>query len=76
MGLSNRQTETLLGFFDAHDQALRATYIKRKLILKDYKNPDVIIRDAINEGVLQVDSLVPVWLSLSEVGEEMWMALY
>ncbi len=76
MVLSERQKEILLDIFDHENEVLRAVHIKRKLVQSGFRISDRIIRDAINEGYLEINTLVPLWLQLSNHGIEKWVELY
>lgn len=74
--LSDRKLINLLDFFQTPNQTLRASYIKKRLMMRGYRVTERIVVDAINEGILIVRSLFPLKVSLSSEGRQIWRDLY
>jgi len=75
--LTDRAIDIILDLFETPEDALSYDYIKEQLKEHSYKKPDLIIRDLINEGILQIDELEPeMYLALTGYGEELWEEMY
>ncbi|MBE3120623.1 MAG: hypothetical protein IMZ58_00215 [Thermoplasmata archaeon] len=75
--LTDRAIDIILDLFETLEDALSYDYIKEQLKEHSYKKPDIVIRELINEGILQIDEFEPeMYLALTEYGEELWEEMY
>lgn len=79
MALSDRQIEIILGCFDDSANTTSTRYIIKTLRNEGFEYPERVIRDALLENLLYVDSIelsVEDWqnmmLALDEWGESLW----
>ena len=77
MSLQGDQKYFIVSLFEDIDTSYNASYLRRRLRNKyGYLEPNRIIRDAINEGILIVDTLAPLFLALSPIGVDIWRQMY
>lgn len=80
MTIQGNQREIIVGIFDEKHHSLSVEYILEMLKQKyDYKSPGRILKDAVQEGILYVDSITDdsiVYLALDDWGETIWDDLH
>lgn len=75
--LTDRAIDIILDLFETPEWAVSFDHIKEELKKHNYKRPDIVIRDLINEGILQIDKFEPeMYLALTKYGEELWEEMY
>ncbi len=79
MVLSNRQIGIILDCFDDIAETTSTSYIIKTLRDEGFKEPEKVVRDALLEGLLYVDSIElkindyqDMMLALDEWGESLW----
>lgn len=80
MALSDAQLDAVLDQYDSPNETLSTDYLVRNLKRDPYhySAPERIVRDAINDGYLYVDSVDRkgvVFLGLTDTGEHEWEEL-
>ncbi|HZY70208.1 MAG TPA: hypothetical protein VFF67_04420 [Thermoplasmata archaeon] len=77
MPLSDAQLDAILEQFDSEDETVAVDYLVKKLGSNPYgyKAPERVVRDAITDGYLYVDSIDKkgnTFLGLTDAGEHEW----
>jgi hypothetical protein len=75
--LTDRAIDILLDLFETPEWALSYEYIKDRFKEHGYRKPDRVIRDLVNEGILQIDTFEPELLfALTEYGIGLWEEMF
>ena len=77
LDLTDRAFDIILSLFKTYKWALSYGYIKDQFNKHGYPKPEGTIRDLVNEGILQIDSIEPeLYLALTEYGIGLWREVY
>ncbi|MFA4958144.1 MAG: hypothetical protein WC556_14340 [Candidatus Methanoperedens sp.] len=73
--LTDKQKETIVDKFDKSNTTFEIKFLIDELGKDGYEKPNRVIRDALLEGLLYVDTIddeFDIWLALTDWGRDIW----
>lgn len=77
--LTDKQKEAIVSKFDDFNTTLEIKFLINEIRRDDYEKPNRVVRDALLEGLLYVDSIDDaiddtyyIWLALTDWGMDVW----